>query len=30
MTDGRDTQAQGAGSYVSVNGLDMYYEIHGA
>ncbi len=30
MTDGRDTQGQGAGSYVSVNGLDMYYEIHGA
>jgi pimeloyl-ACP methyl ester carboxylesterase len=30
MTAGRDTQAQGAGSYVSVNGLDMYYEIHGA
>lgn len=27
MTNG-DTQAQGAGSYVSVNGLEMYYEIH--
>jgi pimeloyl-ACP methyl ester carboxylesterase len=24
-----DTQAQGAGGYVSVNGLEMYYEIHG-
>ncbi len=29
MTNGRDAQAQGAGSYVSVNGLEMYYEIHG-
>jgi pimeloyl-ACP methyl ester carboxylesterase len=28
MTDGRD--AQGPGNYVSVNGLNMYYEIHGA
>jgi pimeloyl-ACP methyl ester carboxylesterase len=28
MTDG-DARAQGAGSYVSVNGLEMYYEIHG-
>jgi pimeloyl-ACP methyl ester carboxylesterase len=29
MTNSRDAQAQGAGSYVSVNGLEMYYEIHG-
>src|SRR5215213_3103458 len=28
MTNGRD--ARGPGNYVSVNGLDMYYEIHGA
>ena len=27
MTNGRD--ARGQGDYVSVNGLDMYYEIHG-
>jgi pimeloyl-ACP methyl ester carboxylesterase len=29
MTNSRDAQTQGAGSYVSVNGLEMYYEIHG-
>ena len=29
MTNSPDAQAQGAGSYVSVNGLNMYYEIHG-
>src|ERR687897_3673768 len=29
MTNSPDAQAQGAGSYVSVNGLEMYYEIHG-
>jgi pimeloyl-ACP methyl ester carboxylesterase len=29
MTNGDDTQASGAGSYASVNGLEMYYEIHG-
>jgi pimeloyl-ACP methyl ester carboxylesterase len=29
MTNSRDAQAQGAGSYVSVNGLEMYYEVHG-
>ena len=28
MTNG-DARAPGAGSYVSVNGLEMYYEIHG-
>jgi pimeloyl-ACP methyl ester carboxylesterase len=28
MTNG-DAQAPGAGSYASVNGLEMYYEIHG-
>ena len=28
MTNG-DSQAPGAGSYASVNGLEMYYEIHG-
>ena len=28
MTDG-DARAPGAGGYASVNGLDMYYEIHG-
>jgi pimeloyl-ACP methyl ester carboxylesterase len=27
MTNSRD--AQGAGDYISVNGLEMYYEIHG-
>ena len=30
MTNGRDAQAPEAGNHVSVNGLDMYYEIHGA
>jgi len=30
MTNGDDAQASGAGSYASVNGLEMYYEIHGA
>src|SRR5919112_143154 len=29
MTNSRDARSQGAGSYVSVNGLEMYYEIHG-
>ncbi len=29
VTNGRDAQAPGTGSYVSVNGLDMYYEDHG-
>ena len=29
MTNSPDTRSQGAGSYVSVNGLEMYYEIHG-
>ena len=29
MTNGDDAQAPGAGSYASVNGLEMYYEIHG-
>src|SRR5215212_11939857 len=29
MTNGRDARVQGAGSYVSVNDLEMYYEIHG-
>jgi pimeloyl-ACP methyl ester carboxylesterase len=29
MTNNRDTQAPGAGNYVSVNGLNMYYEMHG-
>jgi pimeloyl-ACP methyl ester carboxylesterase len=29
MTNGRDARSQGAGNYVSVNGLEMYYEIHG-
>jgi pimeloyl-ACP methyl ester carboxylesterase len=29
MTISRDAQAPGAGSYASVNGLNMYYEIHG-
>jgi pimeloyl-ACP methyl ester carboxylesterase len=28
MTNSRD--AQGAGNYISVNGLNMYYEIHGS
>jgi pimeloyl-ACP methyl ester carboxylesterase len=30
MTNGRDAQVPDAGNYVSVNGLDMYYEDHGA
>jgi pimeloyl-ACP methyl ester carboxylesterase len=30
MTDSRDAQARGAGSYAPVNGLEMYYEIHGS
>jgi hypothetical protein len=29
MTNSRDAQAPGAGNYASVNGLDMYYELHG-
>ena len=29
MTNSRDAQAPGAGSYASVNGLNMYHEIHG-
>jgi pimeloyl-ACP methyl ester carboxylesterase len=29
MTNGDDAQASGGGSYASVNGLEMYYEIHG-
>jgi len=29
MTNGPDARAQSAGSYVSVNDLEMYYEIHG-
>ena len=29
MTNGDDVRARGAGSYASVNGLEMYYEIHG-
>jgi pimeloyl-ACP methyl ester carboxylesterase len=29
MTNSRDARAPGTGNYVSVNGLDMYYEIHG-
>jgi pimeloyl-ACP methyl ester carboxylesterase len=29
MTNSRDAQAAGAGNYASVNGLNMYYEIHG-
>jgi pimeloyl-ACP methyl ester carboxylesterase len=30
MTNGDDVRARGAGSYASTNGLEMYYEIHGA
>jgi pimeloyl-ACP methyl ester carboxylesterase len=30
MTNSRDAQAPEGGNYASVNGLDMYYEIHGA
>jgi pimeloyl-ACP methyl ester carboxylesterase len=29
MANGDDAQAPGAGSYAEVNGLEMYYEIHG-
>jgi pimeloyl-ACP methyl ester carboxylesterase len=29
MTNGDDARASGAGSYASVNRLNMYYEIHG-
>jgi pimeloyl-ACP methyl ester carboxylesterase len=29
MTNGDDVRAQGAGSYASTNGLEMYYEIRG-
>src|SRR5215212_10108000 len=29
MTNGRDARVQGTGSHVSVDGLEMYYEIHG-
>jgi pimeloyl-ACP methyl ester carboxylesterase len=29
MTNSRGAQAPGAGNYASVNGLNMYYEIHG-
>ena len=29
MTNSPDARVQGAGSYVSVNGLEMYYEVHG-
>jgi pimeloyl-ACP methyl ester carboxylesterase len=29
MTNGDDAQAPGVGNYASVNGLNMYYEIHG-
>jgi pimeloyl-ACP methyl ester carboxylesterase len=29
MTNSRDAQAPGAGNYASVNGLNIYYEIHG-
>src|SRR5918998_758386 len=30
MTNSRDAQAPEGGNYVSVNGLNMYYEIYGA
>jgi pimeloyl-ACP methyl ester carboxylesterase len=30
MTNGEEGRALGAGSYAEVNGLEMYYEIHGA
>jgi pimeloyl-ACP methyl ester carboxylesterase len=30
MMNGDDARASGAGSYASVNGLEMYYEVHGA
>jgi pimeloyl-ACP methyl ester carboxylesterase len=29
MTNGDDAQAPGVGNYAEVNGLNMYYEIHG-
>ena len=29
MMNGDDARASGAGSYASVNGLEMYYEVHG-
>lgn len=29
MTNGEDAQAPGVGNYAEVNGLSMYYEIHG-
>lgn len=29
MTNGDDARAPGVGSYASVNGLEMYYEMHG-
>jgi pimeloyl-ACP methyl ester carboxylesterase len=29
MSNGDDVQARGTGRYASVNGLEMYYEIHG-
>ena len=29
MSNSRDAQAPGAGNYASVNGLEMYYEVHG-
>jgi pimeloyl-ACP methyl ester carboxylesterase len=30
MTNGHEASAPGAGNYASVNGLNMYYEIHGS
>jgi pimeloyl-ACP methyl ester carboxylesterase len=30
MTNGDDAHAPGAGNYAEVNGLNMYYEIHGS
>ena len=29
MANDHGAPAQGAGNYVSVNGLELYYEIHG-
>ena len=29
MTNGNSAQASGAGNYAEVNGLNVYYEIHG-
>jgi pimeloyl-ACP methyl ester carboxylesterase len=29
MTNGDDARVPGAGGYAEVNGLEMYYEIHG-